>query len=150
MKTDGSGALHSETQTEDEGGEGAQAATLGSPVSEDGVNDTVNKVTQELEVNHENDLLAGLSFSEDETNKSVPVGEWRASGMEDLDQTRAYLGDDSPEKQGKDDLEELAEKVDCQAEDFWMAVEEWELEKLFKEPQKTRSGRSVVTLIRNR
>ena len=29
MKTDGSGALHSETQAEDEGGEGAQAATLG-------------------------------------------------------------------------------------------------------------------------
>ena len=42
MKTDGSGALHSEKQTEDEGGEGAQAATLCSPVGEDGVNDTVN------------------------------------------------------------------------------------------------------------
>ena len=79
-----------------------------------------------------------------QANKSVPVGERRASGMEDLHQTRAYLGDDSPEKQGKDDVEELADKVDCRAEDYWMAVEEWELEKLFKEPQKTRSGHSMV------
>ena len=107
MKTDGSGALHSETQAEDEGGEGAQAATFGS-------------------------------------------GERRARGMEDLDQTRAYLGDDSPEKQGKDDVEELADKVDCWAEDYWMAVEEWELEKLFKEPQKTRSGHSMVAPIQYR
>ena len=38
MKTDWSGALHSETQAEDEGGEGAQAATFGSPVGEDRVN----------------------------------------------------------------------------------------------------------------
>ena len=38
MKTDGSGALHSETQAEDEGGEGAQAANFGSPVGEDRVN----------------------------------------------------------------------------------------------------------------
>ena len=150
MKRDGSGALHSETQTEDEGGEGARAATLGSSVSEDGVNDTVSRVTQELELNHENDLLAGFSVSEDKANKSVPVEEWRASGMEDLDQTGAYLGDDSPEKQGKDALEELAEKIDCRAEDCWMAVEERELEKLFKEPRKTRWGRSVVTPIQYR
>ena len=121
---------------EDEGGKGAQAASIGSSISEDGVNDTVSTVTLELEVNHENDLLAGLSVSEDEANKSVPVEERRASGMEDLDQTGAYLGDDSPEKQGKDDLEELAEKVDCWAEDYWLALEEWELEKLFKEPGK--------------
>ena len=69
--------------------------------------------------------------------------------MEDLDQTGAYLGDDSPEKQGNDDVEELAEKVDCRAEDYWMTVEEWELEK-FNEPRKTRSGCSVVTHIRHR
>ena len=82
-----------------------------------------------------------------QANKSVAVGERRAMGMEDIDQTRAYLGDDSPEKQGKDDVEVLADKVDCRAEDYWMSVEEWELEKLFKEPQKTRSGRSMVVPI---
>ena len=138
MNTDGPGGLHSETQTKDDFGAKAQAATLGSPISEDRVEDTVSTVTQELELNHENNvLLAGLSVSEDKADKSVAIRELIARRMQqDLKQIRSNLEDDSPVGQGNCDVEELSEKFHCLAQDYWIVVKDWELKRLFKKPRK--------------
>ena len=129
MKTDGSGALHSETQAEDEGGEGAQAATLSPPVGEDRVNTQWEQWPRPTS-----------QFR----RESGELAEWMISIRLGPTWGTTLL------REGKDDVEELADKVDCWAKDYWMAVEEWELEKLFNEPQKTRSGRSMVVPIRYR